>query len=158
MVGGIEKKKFNHDNLMRDYVKNVEKMVAENRDKNNPIKLIEKITLEKVNEEFTKGKNGPNQELNDYWKNRIEKAVQRSDDCPICFSEVGNGKPLYILSCSHLFHAPCLTSFEIYNGADGGCNGRGHACPVCRQNYEKKPLMGLPSKNQDGIEEGLDEG
>ena len=124
--------------------------------------VVERITLEKVNEEFCRGEGGGvGGELDGYWRNRVEKAMARDDDCPICFAEIEGGKPLYVLSCSHMFHAPCLTSFEMYSGGDGGGgdgHGHRHACPVCRQNYEKKPLMGLPGKEEVvEVEEGLEE-
>lgn len=158
MVVNIEKKTINHDILMRDYVSNVERMSKDGGSRGMEMKLIEKIMMEKVNEEFCGGKHGRG-ELDGFWRNRVEKAMARGDDCPICLGGVGDGKPLYVLSCSHMFHAPCLTSFEMYRGGDGGgSGGGGHACPVCRQNYEKKPLMGLPGRQQVvEVHEGLDE-
>lgn len=50
--------------------------------------------------------------------------------CSICIAQV-------LLSCSHTFHAVCLSSFERHSGS--------RSCPVCRrEQYQKK-----------GIDDGL---
>jgi hypothetical protein len=58
IVSNIEKKKINHDGLMRDYVRNVERMSKDGGSGGGEVKLIEKIMMEKVNEEFCGGKGG----------------------------------------------------------------------------------------------------
>ena len=138
------KNKYNHDLLMADYIKNVERMALSNNHDKNPIKIIEKITLDKVEEDFEREANKGNYYLNDFWKKNFETAISRCEDCPICFTSHENGKPLYVTSCGHMFHAPCLASFETYSGA----NCKDHKCPVCRQKYEKKPILGI-EKNQE---------
>jgi hypothetical protein len=48
-----------------------------------------------------------------------------SDTCQICleqFSVVGNGNPVKILSCPHLFHRDCLTQWLVSS----------RTCPICR--------------------------
>ena len=72
--------------------------------------------------------------------------------CPICLEEFRTGEQV-ILSCSHVFHEACLTSFEAFQasqhaksrGAQGQAEGGNaaaayeRACPVCRRaQYEKK--------------------
>ena len=72
--------------------------------------------------------------------------------CPICLEEFRPGEQV-ILSCSHVFHEKCLSSFENFQrrqhdgnsasgGSGGGSNGGAafeRSCPVCRRaKYEKK--------------------
>lgn len=152
IVTGFEKHKFDHDVLMASYVKNVERMAKKNRDNpRNPLNIIEQITLKKVDGEFRNLRDGG---LDDKWKKCMQKAINRCDvDCSICFQNLDNGKPLYVLNCTHLFHATCLTSFEMYSGDH---NNSDHQCPMCRQVYEKKPLVKMPG---DGLKiEEVDEG
>jgi Component of SCF ubiquitin ligase and anaphase-promoting complex len=50
--------------------------------------------------------------------------------CPICQELLGRA-PTVILSCTHVFHKLCITSFEKFS--------KTRACPICRkQSYEKK--------------------
>jgi hypothetical protein len=50
--------------------------------------------------------------------------------CSICLEDF-KLNPQTILSCSHVFHLNCLTSFEKHNKLK--------ACPICRRkDYEKK--------------------
>ena len=50
--------------------------------------------------------------------------------CPICKEMLGK-TPSVILSCSHLFHKSCLSSFEKHTGKK--------VCPICRkQAYDSK--------------------
>ncbi|CAF1016412.1 unnamed protein product [Rotaria sp. Silwood1] len=69
---------------------------------------------------------------------------QRSNDrqdsncpCPICQEDFGLGQQV-LLSCSHVFHRACLTTFEKFvshntNGSDL------RTCPICRRaQYEKR--------------------
>ncbi|KAG1943189.1 RING finger protein [Pimephales promelas] len=56
------------------------------------------------------------------WLEAQEKAVQRGvQDCPICLNRLSshNGsskedRNVLLLSCSHLFHKPCLQAFELF--------------------------------------------
>lgn len=64
----------------------------------------------------------------------VEKKSEMREEykgkCPICHEHLGK-EPTVILSCSHIFHKLCITSFEKYS--------RTKACPICRkQSYEKK--------------------
>jgi hypothetical protein len=43
-------------------------------------------------------------------------------------------KAIALLSCTHVFHDPCLRSFELYNKSEVPL------CPMCRRAYEKKIL------------------
>jgi hypothetical protein len=62
--------------------------------------------------------------------------------CPICLQELaGSAAPvvrehqarsLVLLSCSHVFHAQCLLSFEDFNVDEWR-----RSCPVCRAAYVK---------------------
>ena len=69
--------------------------------------------------------------------------------CPICLEEFRTGEQV-ILSCSHVFHEACLTSFEAFQASQHASRVQGQAeggtaaayeraCPVCRRaKYEKK--------------------
>ncbi|XP_016336633.1 RING finger protein 32 isoform X1 [Sinocyclocheilus anshuiensis] len=73
------------------------------------------------------------------WLEAQEKAVQRGvQDCPICLNRLGshNGsskedRNVLLLSCSHLFHEPCLQAFELF------CHEVKPTCPLCRSHYAK---------------------
>ena len=81
---------------------------------------------------------------NDEWLKIKERATERKDkDCAICFNEIhcnNKKKGLFLLSCSHLFHANCLQAFERYN------INKAHHCPICRAEYEKKHFELVPQK------------
>lgn len=69
----------------------------------------------------------------------FHQAVQRGvQDCPICLNPLGshNGsskedRSVLLLSCSHLFHEPCLQAFELF------CHEVKPTCPLCRSHYAK---------------------
>ncbi|TWW70884.1 RING finger protein 32 [Takifugu flavidus] len=76
-----------------------------------------------------------------------EKVIQRDVwDCPICLtalcspglpaeaetSQPPRGRRLVLLSCSHLFHQPCLEAFEAFSIQTRP------PCPLCRSAYHKK--------------------
>merc|ERR1712137_51398 len=75
------------------------------------------------------------------WKKARQAAFSRSEDgqvdCPICFQAcplVGRASTrIELLSCSHVFHRCCFTSFESFHVFEI------RICPVCRQNYERRP-------------------
>ncbi|TRY98862.1 hypothetical protein DNTS_016661 [Danionella cerebrum] len=52
------------------------------------------------------------------WQEAHEKAAQRGvQDCPICLNHLDSsreGRSVLLLSCSHLFHEPCLLAFELF--------------------------------------------
>ena len=69
------------------------------------------------------------------WKERERRSVERGDHkvpCAICRQRFGV-RDQVILSCSHVFHAACIKSFENIVGVQFQC------CPICRHaEYEKK--------------------
>ena len=76
------------------------------------------------------------QHLNDLtpgeWVVIRDKAMGRGEqECPICLTPLFQSKEVTLLSCSHLFHFPCLESFEKF------ANFTPYACPVCRSTYQK---------------------
>ncbi|XP_067294708.1 RING finger protein 32 [Pseudorasbora parva] len=77
------------------------------------------------------------------WLEAQEKAVQRGvQDCPICLNRLSsdNGssredRNVLLLSCSHLFHEPCLHPFEQF------CQEVKPKCPLCRSHYAKMLVL-----------------
>lgn len=86
-----------------------------------------------------------NSDANEHLSEAAWTAIkQRSNDrqdsncpCAICQEDFGLGQQV-LLSCSHVFHRACLTTFEKYvsyntNGSDQ------RTCPICRRSqYEKR--------------------
>ncbi|KAL7876685.1 hypothetical protein AOLI_G00116480 [Acnodon oligacanthus] len=78
------------------------------------------------------------------WLEAQEKAVQRdASDCPICLTPLQSssagltaGRRVLLLSCSHLFHEPCLQAFERF------CVEGTATCPLCRRHYTARPVQG----------------
>ncbi|KAL2085599.1 hypothetical protein ACEWY4_018919 [Coilia grayii] len=81
------------------------------------------------------------------WEQIEEQAVQRETrDCPICLTSLWPEEPrrgtrrgreprrVLLLSCSHLFHQPCLEAFELF------CPETRPTCPLCRAAYSKRLL------------------
>lgn len=60
-------------------------------------------------------------------------------DCPVCLVVMGEGEPLALLSCSHVFHPRCLASFERFSISPTPC-----LCPVCRASYTKTTIGASP--------------
>ncbi|KAI9993939.1 hypothetical protein PInf_016461 [Phytophthora infestans] len=71
----------------------------------------------------------------DEWENCEQQAQARGDmkhPCSICREPLGI-KEQVILSCSHIFHVDCITSFERFLRTNQ------HVCPLCRkQDYQKR--------------------
>lgn len=73
------------------------------------------------------------------WAKARRDALGRADeiDCPICFQPCqlrgSGGARVELLSCSHVFHRCCVDSFESFHVFEK------HLCPVCRQNYDRRP-------------------
>ncbi|XP_055063050.2 RING finger protein 32 [Misgurnus anguillicaudatus] len=68
------------------------------------------------------------------WLEAQEKAIQRGvQDCPICLNHLNSkeGRKVLLLSCSHVFHEPCLQAFEFF------CQEVKPTCPLCRSRYAK---------------------
>ncbi|EQC42470.1 hypothetical protein, variant [Saprolegnia diclina VS20] len=79
---------------------------------------------------------GPPPRLNNnQWEDVEQQAEARGDaeyPCSICREPFGVHAKV-LLSCSHMFHHTCLTSFERF------LRTTDRVCPLCRkQNYEKK--------------------
>jgi len=77
------------------------------------------------------------------WRQLEEKAARRAEEgdelngevCPICLDKFRIGAQV-ILSCSHVFHRACLTSFEKHQSRQGVEH---KSCPVCRKSeYESQ--------------------
>ncbi|XP_056869719.1 RING finger protein 32 [Takifugu flavidus] len=81
------------------------------------------------------------------WQRIQSQVIQRDVwDCPICLtalcspglpaeaetSQPPRGRRLVLLSCSHLFHQPCLEAFEAFSIQTRP------PCPLCRSAYHKK--------------------
>lgn len=71
------------------------------------------------------------------WQTVESLAAQRQvhkHNCPICM-EAFKGLASVILSCAHVFHAQCLSSFERHAAQ--------RVCPICRKrDYDKKQFVG----------------
>lgn len=91
------------------------------------LSLAEKIGLEKIKEIPM---------TNSDWDKLEDKVIKKLDhksDCPICLEKL-MFKETTILSCSHVFHKPCLASYESMI--------KGKSCPICRKkNYEEKSFI-----------------
>ena len=70
------------------------------------------------------------------WTEIKRKGIERcGDDCAICLNKLFNKKPLYLLSCSHIFHIHCIEALERYSLLDK------KNCPICRETYQKMKLI-----------------
>ncbi|KAH3723396.1 RING finger protein 32-like [Pelomyxa schiedti] len=66
------------------------------------------------------------------WKQCLCKAQNRAvADCSICLTALAS-RETSLLSCSHVFHTSCITSFEEYNTLPVD------TCPVCRTVYTRR--------------------
>jgi hypothetical protein len=91
---------------------------------NNKLSLAQRLGL------VTK----PDAPLNHEQWAQVEKQSEIREEykgrCPICQEHLGR-EATVILSCSHVFHKNCISSFEKYS--------KTKACPICRKkSYEKK--------------------
>ncbi|KAL3693222.1 hypothetical protein R1sor_006873 [Riccia sorocarpa] len=74
------------------------------------------------------------------WHLVVNKALERGEsECPICIGELlrrgAKHKGLAWLSCSHMFHIECISTFEEFNKSSEACSRS--LCPVCRSSYER---------------------
>jgi hypothetical protein len=96
--------------------------------------LAERIGLIQTN---TKTDNHLTEAAWDVVKQRSNDRQDSNCPCAICQEDFGLGQQV-LLSCSHVFHRACLTTFEKYvshnaNGSDL------RTCPICRRSqYEKR--------------------
>lgn len=124
----INKVKLRHAELMYDYEKNVEELL---KARNSKLKvIIDEIMDQKAMmemQEFTTEKKVK-------WEICRRKAKKRNDkECAICLQSLHNCKPLYLTSCTHVFHAACLSSFEHMSNI--------RKCPICRGKYDRIPMI-----------------
>lgn len=74
------------------------------------------------------------------WAAITQQALARGDsECAICLGNVDlcserHGRHAVVLSCSHVFHAKCIDSFERFSTTEQ-C-----VCPVCRSAYDRHHL------------------
>ncbi len=74
------------------------------------------------------------------WKDIDEKMLIRQEvNCPICMMPFRHMNEA-LLSCTHIFHAPCLRSFEKFTLK----NDNRRFCPLCRESnyYAKSTNLG----------------
>ena len=68
----------------------------------------------------------------------------------MCLGSLSDGQTLTLLSCSHVFHARCLTSFETFALTPAACR-----CPVCRQSHYTKvaisAVKGVPPPERSPV-------
>lgn len=78
----------------------------------------------------------------DKWHIIYQKALARGyDACPICMCDMDDStKPCVITSCTHCFHAQCLSSFESFNPMVNRLS-----CPSCRAPYLKRNMSSFVS-------------
>ena len=108
-------------------IQNIQKQTMENLQAVIPDLVQRKTTITSLSD-HTSLEN----ELSKKWREIHKVAVLRNEkSCAICFNDLNNGKKLYLLNCTHLFHCACLVSFEYYSIYTQ------HSCPVCRSEYEK---------------------
>lgn len=70
------------------------------------------------------------------WVEIKKKGIERCGvDCAICLNKLFNKKPLYLLSCSHIFHIHCIEALERYSIQNK------KKCPICRDAYQKMNLI-----------------
>ena len=65
------------------------------------------------------------------WEMIRMRANERANQCSICLTKLRSER-VTLLSCSHLFHTTCLSSYETF------CENLHRLCPVCRSVYYKK--------------------
>lgn len=71
------------------------------------------------------------------WDRILTTVFGRSErECAICLGNLRRkgGQGVAVLSCSHIFHTDCVTSFEAFEVSRGGKA----SCPVCRSFYKKQ--------------------
>lgn len=132
-VGQAEIMLKRHEELMAGYQKNCELLMRKRIE-------VQRALFEKnVEDNFKFEENHAKKELSTgekKWSAAFSLAKGRlGEDCSICLGELGNGRPLMVTSCGHLFHAACIMGFEQFASEKKGC------CPNCRHTYQKTPFM-----------------
>ena len=68
-------------------------------------------------------------------------SLRKESNCPICMSGFNTGCEV-LLSCSHIFHLKCITSFERFARVPSQSQSNKNSspiCPICRTiNYQKR--------------------
>lgn len=72
------------------------------------------------------------------WEQVVGKVCERGEtECAICLAPLAaqrEAQGVCLLSCSHIFHAACVASFERFEQGRGGQA----SCPVCRSLYSRR--------------------
>ena len=106
--------------------------------------------------------------LDPSWREILKQTLRRlrneskcgdENCCPICICDLEfhqpiqgqakNFKSLSLLSCSHIFHESCLTSFEAFS-RDGGKHPK---CPICRRQYQSVKFEHVCETFSDSLNE-----
>ncbi|XP_030635010.1 RING finger protein 32 [Chanos chanos] len=128
------------DNLVRSCDSDVEAFLADiDRSLEASRDVRRRLEWEHGSEEDKNNNSDENDDEED-WQTVQEKAIQRDVvDCPICLTPLASPhsgsatrRPVLLLSCSHLFHQPCLQAFELF------CLEGRPTCPLCRAHYSTK--------------------
>ncbi|KAI9193155.1 uncharacterized protein BJ171DRAFT_303707 [Polychytrium aggregatum] len=99
--------------------------------------------IDRSTQEFQRIQSLPTLSVED-WEQTYQVALDRDmwdSNCTICLGPIRprahskRPKRLALTSCSHVFHEPCLESFERF--ADAGSR----VCPVCRSPYQRQELQ-----------------
>ena len=127
-----------HENLMKTYEENARQLLIERNEQ------FEKIYDEIYQKKITREALQTNMNENIKWRARIMKVLERGDEkCSICYHHLDNARSIYITSCTHIFHGPCLASLERYS--DKSC------CPLCRSDYQKLPFLSFRDLKKESI-------
>lgn len=128
----IQEKTMNISNNLQE-LRFIEMNTKENREKVleiiwNQYENNLKKSLEKNNQNT--------QNLDIHWSHILKKGLERCEsECAICLNPLFNAKPLYLLSCSHIFHIHCIEALERYSLQEE------KKCPICREAYKKINLV-----------------
>ena len=94
------------------------------------------------NLENIKNKGHNQEEIMKEWGEIKKKGIERcGEDCAICLNKLFvQKKPLYLLSCSHIFHTHCIEALERYDIQEK------KKCPICREVYQKMSFLSQKQK------------
>ena len=146
----MEKVQLRHAELMADYEKNVQRIM---RERNQSLAgILDDMMEQKIIRQMQE------QDLDEKvkWKIALRKASERNDTvCAICLQPLytkdgEKNRPLYLTSCTHIFHATCLSSFEMMSNMI--------KCPICRSEYSRMAMMKNEGEEGLGGGEGSQEG
>lgn len=94
---------------------------------------------------------GPTEAVDDSgvnWDSVVSKVLDRGEkECAICMCALDARPRQAWLSCTHVFHADCLLSMELFEAARGVTALR---CPMCRLGYCKRVTDAADSRLRAG--------